>query len=71
MLARRVSAGILRQLFPSPRRGRYRVSGETPMSDTYHAINLHFVFGTKSRAPLITDKIRFVLFPYIGGVARN
>lgn len=41
------------------------------MSDTYHAINLHFVFGTKSRAPLITDKIRFVLFPYIGGVARN
>ncbi|MCC7508203.1 MAG: IS200/IS605 family transposase [Planctomycetes bacterium] len=41
------------------------------MSDTYHAINLHFVFGTRSRAPLITDEIRVELFPYIGGVART
>ncbi|MBX3460032.1 MAG: IS200/IS605 family transposase [Planctomycetes bacterium] len=40
------------------------------MSDTYHAINLHFVFGTKSRAPLLSDQIRVELFPYMGGIVR-
>jgi putative transposase len=41
------------------------------MSDTYHSINLHVVFGTKTRQPLLSKDIRAELFPYIGGIARN
>jgi putative transposase len=41
------------------------------MSDTYHSINLHVVFGTKSREPLLRNEFRDELFAYMGGVARN
>lgn len=41
------------------------------MSDTYHSINLHVVFGTKTREPLLSKDIRAELFPFIGGIARN
>jgi REP element-mobilizing transposase RayT len=41
------------------------------MSDTYHSINLHVVFSTKDRLPLIRDELRDEMFAYMGGVASN
>jgi putative transposase len=40
------------------------------MSDTYTSLLYHVVFGTKHRAPLITDEIREPLYQYIGGIVR-
>ena len=41
------------------------------MSDTFHSINLHVVFGTKNRQSVLHDELRVEVFAYIGGIARN
>lgn len=41
------------------------------MSDTFHSINLHVVFGTKNRERTLHDALMDELFAYIGGIARN
>jgi putative transposase len=38
------------------------------MPDTYSHIPYHFIFGTKSRAPLITAEIRDELYSYLSGI---
>ncbi|MEQ1933032.1 MAG: IS200/IS605 family transposase [Fimbriimonadaceae bacterium] len=34
-------------------------------------LNIHLVFSTKHRSPLLTDNIRPQLYPYLGGILRN
>ncbi len=41
------------------------------MSDTFHSINLHVVFSTKDRQPLLRKELRDEMFAYMGGVASN
>jgi len=41
------------------------------MANTFHALNVHCVFCTKDRAPLLTPEIRARLWPLIGGIARQ
>ena len=41
------------------------------MAQTYTRLMLHAVFGTKHRAPLITDDWRDDLHAYIGGIAKH
>jgi putative transposase len=41
------------------------------MSDTYHSINLHAVFSTKDRLPLLRDELRDEMFACMGGIARK
>lgn len=43
----------------------------TSMSDTYHSINLHFIFSCKDRLPLITPEIEAELYKVMAGVLRN
>ena len=41
------------------------------MANTFHALNVHCVFCTKNRDPLLTPEIRARLWPLIGGIARQ
>ena len=41
------------------------------MPDTYHSINIHYVFSTKGRLPLITEELRERLPPFVGGILRK
>ncbi len=41
------------------------------MSSTHHGIQLHIVFSTKNRAPLIEDHWQDDLFAYMGATARD
>ena len=41
------------------------------MASTYLSLNIHIVFATKRRAPLIADTFRDDLHAFIGGVART
>jgi REP element-mobilizing transposase RayT len=40
------------------------------MPQSLSAVNIHFVFSTKDRAPFITDSIASELHGYIGGIIR-
>ncbi|HTY22083.1 MAG TPA: IS200/IS605 family transposase [Desulfomonilaceae bacterium] len=41
------------------------------MSNTYCALNVHCVFCTKDRRPLIVDEFEQSLWKYLGGIARQ
>jgi putative transposase len=40
------------------------------MAQSFVALNVHVVFSTKNRDPLITPEIQDELYPYIGGIVR-
>ena len=41
------------------------------MASTHTSLNVHAVFSTKERRPLIKDNWKEDLFAYIGGIAKN
>ena len=41
------------------------------MADTYYSINIHYVFSTKGRLPLITGALPDRLRPFISGILRK
>jgi REP element-mobilizing transposase RayT len=42
-----------------------------PVANTFSCLNIHCVFSTKERAPVLTPEIRERLWPYIGGIAKQ
>jgi putative transposase len=41
------------------------------MANTFSSLNVHCVFSTKERVPVLTPEIRERLWPYIGGIAKQ
>ncbi|HEV3272440.1 MAG TPA: IS200/IS605 family transposase [Candidatus Methylacidiphilales bacterium] len=41
------------------------------MANTYTSVNIHYVFSTKSRAPIIVGCLRERLWAFMGGIARE
>ncbi len=41
------------------------------MANTYTSLNIHYVFSTKNRAPLIVGDLRERLWSFMGGIARE
>ncbi len=41
------------------------------MAHTYTVLIYHLIFSTKNREPLLNEKVRSLLFPYIAGVISN
>jgi len=41
------------------------------MANTYTSINIHYVFSTKNRAPIIIGDLRERLWAFMGGIARE
>ncbi len=41
------------------------------MADTYSSVNIHYVFSTKKREPMITGDFRDRLWAFMGGIARE
>ena len=41
------------------------------MASTFISINIHYVFSAKNRHKIIDKKIRYRLWEYIGGIARQ
>ena len=41
------------------------------MSNTFSNLSVHVVFSTKDRIPLMTRKVRKLVFPYIGGIVKG
>jgi hypothetical protein len=39
--------------------------------NTYSFLNIHCVFSTKERVPILTSEIRERLWPYLGGIAKQ
>jgi REP element-mobilizing transposase RayT len=41
------------------------------MANTYTSVNIHYVFSTKNRAPIIVGDLRERLWAFMGGIARE
>ena len=41
------------------------------MANTFSLLNIHYVFSTKERVPVLTPDIRERLWPYMGGIAKR
>jgi putative transposase len=41
------------------------------MAKTYTSLNIHYVFSTKNRAPIIVGHLRERLWAFMGGIARE
>jgi putative transposase len=41
------------------------------MPNTYSFLNIHCVFSTKERVPILTSEVRERLWPYLGGIAKQ
>lgn len=41
------------------------------MANTYTAINVHYVFSTKNREPVLSGEIKARLWAFMGGIARK
>ena len=41
------------------------------MATTYSCLNVHCVFSTKERVPMLNPEIRERLWPYLGGIAKQ
>ena len=41
------------------------------MANTYSSINIHYIFSTKNRAPLIAEHVKERLWAFMGGIARE
>ncbi|MCG8377595.1 MAG: IS200/IS605 family transposase, partial [Chlorobiales bacterium] len=38
------------------------------MGETYYSINIHYVFSTKKRVPMVTGELRDRLHAFMGGI---
>jgi len=41
------------------------------MANTYTSVNIHYVFSTKNRAPILIGNVRERLWAFMGGIARE
>ena len=41
------------------------------MGNTFSCLNVHCVFSTKERVPILNPEIRERLWPYLGGIAKQ
>jgi putative transposase len=41
------------------------------MANTFYSLNVHCIFSTKERVPLLKPEIRERLWPYLGGIAKQ
>ena len=41
------------------------------MADTYISLNIHYVFSTKNREPIIADHVKERIWAFMGGIARE
>lgn len=41
------------------------------MAHTFYSLNVHCIFSTKDRVPVLTAEIRERLWPYLGGIAKQ
>src|SRR6516164_11697575 len=41
------------------------------MANTFSCLNIHCVFSTKQRVPVLNPDIRERLWPYLGGIAKQ
>jgi putative transposase len=41
------------------------------MGNTFSCLNVHFVFSTKERVPILNPEVRERLWPYLGGIAKQ
>jgi putative transposase len=41
------------------------------MANTYTALNIHYIFSTKNRAPIVVGNLRERLWAFMGGIARE
>ncbi len=41
------------------------------MANTYTSLNIHYVFSTKNRAPILVGNLRERLWAFMGGIARE
>ena len=41
------------------------------MANTYSSINIHYVFSTRNRAPIIVGNLKERLWAFMGGIARE
>jgi Transposase IS200 like len=43
----------------------------TAMGNTFSCLNVHCVFRTKERVPILNPEVRERLWPYLGGIAKQ
>ena len=43
----------------------------TAMGNTFSCLNVHCVFSTKERIPILNPEVRERLWPYLGGIAKQ
>jgi REP element-mobilizing transposase RayT len=43
----------------------------TAMGNTFSCLNVHCVFSTKERLPILSPEVRERLWPYLGGIAKQ
>ena len=43
----------------------------TAMGNTFSCLNVHCVFSTKERVPILNPEVRERLWPYLGGIAKQ
>ncbi len=41
------------------------------MAHTFHSLNVHCIFSTKERVPILSPEVRERLWPYLGGIAKQ
>ncbi len=41
------------------------------MAHTFYSLNVHCIFSTKDRVPLLSPEVRERLWPYLGGIAKQ
>ena len=41
------------------------------MAHTFHSLNVHCIFSTKERVPVLSPEVRERLWPYLSGVAKR
>ena len=41
------------------------------VAHTFSSLNVHCIFSTKERAPILSTEIRERLWPYLGGIAKQ
>src|SRR5260221_8723212 len=43
----------------------------TLMSHKFYSLNVHCIFSTKERVPMLSSEVRERLWPYLGGIAKQ
>ena len=67
------SPAIYRRGYPEMGVARPRGTAETlfVMANTYSSLNIHYVFSTKNRVPMIVGDVKDRLWAFMGGIARE